>query len=157
MTAPDQLTVELGERSYPILIGDGLLEDGVDISGHLAADSCLIVTDSNVDKHYGETAEKLLGSHSLGKVVLPPGEAHKNLAAVESIIDALTASGAGRAMRFAQAVAAPDGDHFSETGAGDPPITAFAASSTRSTSTRGPSLHRSCGEGRSDRNNHGRL
>ena len=49
----EKLTVELGARSYPILIGDGLIRE---IGGHVAPllkrPRTMIVTDTHVADHY---------------------------------------------------------------------------------------------------------
>ena len=46
------LTVELGVRSYPIIIGESLLADGYDLSRHLPSSHCLVVTNDTVGPLY---------------------------------------------------------------------------------------------------------
>ncbi len=47
-TPPDVLRIDLGERSYPILIGGNLLEDATLMAQHLAARDVLVVTNTTV-------------------------------------------------------------------------------------------------------------
>ena len=84
----NSLTVELGSRSYPIVLGSSnewmhlLLEK---ISGRTA----LIVTDENVDASgHLEKLEQALAQRnytSFQSLILPAGEEHKTLATVELI------------------------------------------------------------------------
>ncbi len=72
--------VELGARSYDVLIGPGLLnEAGRLIATRLGKGRCGIVTDENVAAHHLGTLEAALraeGRHA-GSIVLPAGEATK--------------------------------------------------------------------------------
>ena len=91
MTAPgkvaadgiDTLRVELGRRAYDILIGEDLLEAaGTYIRPLLAQPRVVVVTDSNVARHWLTALETALGESGIGhdSVVLPPGEHTKDLA-----------------------------------------------------------------------------
>lgn len=92
----ETLTVELGDRSYPIVIGNELLNGGFDLSGYVAGSDCLIVTDDNVAPYYvGALTSGLPGIDV--KVSSPPhGEAHKTLATVRLVIDDLVSHKANR-------------------------------------------------------------
>ncbi len=92
----ETLTVELGERSYPIVIGNKLLNGGFDLSKYVAGSDCLIVTDNNVAPYYlGALTSSLPGIDV--KVSSPPeGEAHKTLATVRLVIDDLVSHKANR-------------------------------------------------------------
>lgn len=84
------LNVDLGDRSYPIYIGPGLLSDESKILPYLAASQALVVTNTTIDALYGEKVMALLsGVDKAHKVVLPDGEAHKNLTTLNLIFDAL--------------------------------------------------------------------
>ena len=49
----ESLTVELGARSYPILIGDGLIRDiGAHVAPLLKRPRTMIVTDAHVAERY---------------------------------------------------------------------------------------------------------
>jgi len=77
------LTVALGDRSYPIYVGEGLLDAVADILGPLGkASSVAIVTDTNVGPLY---ANRLMQAFSNSPVVceLPAGEENKRLSQIE--------------------------------------------------------------------------
>ena len=95
MTATN-ITVELGERSYPIVIGNGLLGGGFDLSEHVAGTDCLIVSNETVAPLYLDKLEACLGGKAIESISLPDGEQHKTLDTVTSILDKLVASGANR-------------------------------------------------------------
>jgi 3-dehydroquinate synthase len=90
------ITVDLGERSYPIVIGTGLLGGGFDLSAYVAGNDCLIVSNETVAPLYLEVLIANLAGKSVESISLPDGEAHKTVAAVESVIDKLVESRANR-------------------------------------------------------------
>ena len=84
--------VELGERSYPIEIGEGLLGAlGERTAADLSPSSVIVVTDSNVGPLYLDAAlESLRGAGlTAAGVTLPAGEDKKSLAAVSGLYDRL--------------------------------------------------------------------
>jgi 3-dehydroquinate synthase len=90
------LNVELGARSYPIVIGRELLGGRFDLGGHLRGQDCLVVTNEIVGPLY---LDKLLGNldkHNVESIALPDGEAHKTLATMQSILDRLVETRANR-------------------------------------------------------------
>lgn len=85
-----ELNVALGERSYPIYIGPGLLGNSDCFEPFINSSQVLIVTNETIDKIYSEQLERTLGFvESLDKVVLPDGERYKNLETLNLIFDAL--------------------------------------------------------------------
>jgi len=89
------LRIELGERSYPIRIGQGLLARA-DSYPEAAGRSCRLVTDRNVAAHYLEAvrgALKLEGRHCH---VLPAGEEQKTWQHSGQLLDWLLGSGLPR-------------------------------------------------------------
>lgn len=90
------ITVELGERTYPIVIGSGLLGGGFDLSEHVAGQDCLIVSNETVAPLYLDKLTACLDGVSVETISLPDGEQHKTLDTVTSILDKLVASGANR-------------------------------------------------------------
>jgi 3-dehydroquinate synthase len=85
---PAALTVDLGERSYDILVGDGLLAGaGELISPILAEPRAVVITDENVEKHYLGTLEKSLDESGIHhqSIVLKAGEQTKDFAHVEAL------------------------------------------------------------------------
>jgi 3-dehydroquinate synthase len=85
----DELRIELGERSYPILIGDGLLGDAPLLGRHVAARDVLIVTNTTVAPLYLEALERNLAGKRVHHVVLPDGERYKTLEVLAEVFDAL--------------------------------------------------------------------
>jgi 3-dehydroquinate synthase len=87
----NQLNVDLGERSYPIFIGNGLLDEATLITDYIRGSSALIVTNHTVAPLYLAKVESSLQSEKIryDTVVLDDGEQHKTLASIEAIIDVL--------------------------------------------------------------------
>jgi 3-dehydroquinate synthase len=92
------VNVELGERAYPIHIGADLIGQTALFAPHIRGNSVTIVTNTTVDPLYGDVLRAALAP--LGKqvstVVLPDGEANKNLETLNLIFDALLGSRADR-------------------------------------------------------------
>ncbi|MFZ6046062.1 3-dehydroquinate synthase [Pseudomonas sp. CR3202] len=83
------LQVDLGERSYPIHIGSGLLSQPELFKPHIAGRQVAIVTNETVAPLYLEQLTRTLQGYSVLPVVLPDGEAHKNWETLQLIFDAL--------------------------------------------------------------------
>ena len=96
MPQPRKLNVELGERSYPIVIGSGLLGGDFDLSGYLNDTDCLVVSNETVAPLYLETLKKNLANNKVHSINLADGESFKTMASVESVIDSLVRSHANR-------------------------------------------------------------
>jgi 3-dehydroquinate synthase len=96
---PAAISVSLGERSYDVLIGPGLLTGAAElIQARLGAPRCAIVTDDNVAKYHLRPLEQGLAalSRHAGTVVLPPGEETKSFAALASLCERLLETGLDR-------------------------------------------------------------
>jgi 3-dehydroquinate synthase len=89
------LTVELGDRSYPIRIGAGLLSDRAQFA-EIEHRKIKIVTDTNAGRRYLPTLLYTLALTPEDVLVLPAGESQKTWATAEKILDWLMASGLGR-------------------------------------------------------------
>ena len=89
------LNVNLGERSYPIVIGSGLL-GAFDLAAHLRGQDCLVVSNETVAPLYLDKLRGSLDARRVASIELPDGEAYKTLATMQSILDELVASGANR-------------------------------------------------------------
>ena len=90
------ITVELGERSYPIFIGSGLLGGGFDLSAHVRGPDCLVVTNETVEPLYLDALVANLTGKQVRVISLPDGEAYKTLETVEDILDTLVENSANR-------------------------------------------------------------
>ncbi len=85
------VNVELGDRSYPIFIADGLLKKADLVAPYVAKGRVVIVTNDVVAPLYLDTVKQLFVGHELLEIVLPDGEAYKNLDTVRFIYDKLLA------------------------------------------------------------------
>lgn len=83
-----QLSVELGERSYPIFIGQGLLGTQ-DLSSFVAGSQVMIVTNDTVAPLYLESAKACFPGKRINTVVLPDGEKYKDWQTLNKIFDGL--------------------------------------------------------------------
>jgi 3-dehydroquinate synthase len=90
------LTVELGERSYPILIEANLLDHPEVLTTHLTTNKVVVVTNDVVDPLYFPTVSQALAGYDVSKIVVPDGEQHKNLQSFEMVISKLLEMSAGR-------------------------------------------------------------
>jgi len=85
------LNVDLGERSYPIAIGPGLLDDAALLERHIGGNKVAIVTNTTVAPLY---LDKVAGhlraaGRDVVEIVLPDGEEHKNWQSLNLVYDAL--------------------------------------------------------------------
>jgi len=79
--------VQLGERSYPILIGRDLLTEPGVLRPWIGGDSVLVVTNETVAPLHLEQACKAAGDVRVATCVLPDGERFKNLETLNAIFD----------------------------------------------------------------------
>ena len=91
------LSVALGERSYDVIVEEGLLDRACGALGDFARDSRLvIVSDKAVWSAQGGRLTRGLGDIEAVPIVLPPGESSKSWAMLAHLVDALLASGVER-------------------------------------------------------------
>jgi 3-dehydroquinate synthase len=85
------LTVELGDRSYPIFIGNDLIHQPELLCKHIKGPSALIVSNTTVAPLFLESIQASLTDNKIMHdcAILDDGEQYKTLAAVESIITTL--------------------------------------------------------------------
>ena len=83
------LEVDLGERSYPIHIGQGLLDEGGFFRPFVDSGQVMIVSNEVVAPLYLERLERALEGLRVASVVLPDGEEFKNLETLNLVFDAL--------------------------------------------------------------------
>ncbi|HEY6953479.1 MAG TPA: 3-dehydroquinate synthase [Bacteroidota bacterium] len=94
-----QITVNLGERSYPVYTGRDMLSSlprTLDL--HKIAKDVVLVTDGRVARFYAATVEKHLrhAGFRVTAIVVPPGEGQKNLQRASKIFTEMLAAGIGR-------------------------------------------------------------
>ena len=99
MTAAERVSVALAERSYDIVIGDDLLSDaGTYLRPVLNRQAVFIVTDENVARHHLATVTGALDKSGIAHrtFALPPGEATKDFAHLQALLDDLLDAGTER-------------------------------------------------------------
>ncbi|MBV9234889.1 MAG: iron-containing alcohol dehydrogenase, partial [Xanthobacteraceae bacterium] len=97
MTAPVRQTdtlvqVALGDRSYDIAIGRGLLETlGKRVTALKPGAKAAVISDENVARHYLAAAQSALTQAGISStaIVVAPGEPSKCFATLERVCDAL--------------------------------------------------------------------
>ena len=90
MDGVDVVNVDLGDRSYPIYVGTGLLDDGDALRAHVAGSTALVVTNETIAGlgYLDRTVKALTAKDSklrVETVVLPDGEEHKNLEVLNAV------------------------------------------------------------------------
>ncbi len=83
------ITVDLGDRKYPIFIGPGLINHAEVLKPYIRGEQVCVVTNETVAPIYLDTLLKNLGSYDLAIVTLPDGEQFKTLATFNKIFDVL--------------------------------------------------------------------
>lgn len=83
------LHVALGERSYPIYIGEQLLSEPALFAAHIKAKEVLIVSNETVAPLYLDQLKSTLATYRLETVILPDGEQYKTLDIMQRIFDRL--------------------------------------------------------------------
>ena len=84
------ITLNLGERSYPIHVGQGLLEQPTLFQPYIQGHQAVIISNETIDPLYGHTlADSISQLAKVEKHILPDGEIYKDLATVSKIFDRL--------------------------------------------------------------------
>ncbi len=83
-----EVNISLGERSYPIWVGAGVLER---LPAALQGLRGLVVTDAHVVECHGDKVMGLLGPN-WGKIVLPPGESSKSASRWADLLEQIAAA-----------------------------------------------------------------
>lgn len=96
MSAKSSITVELGERSYPIMIGRDLFTAAPAVAEYVRSTDCLIVSNTTVAPLYADALKRSLGGKSVELIELPDGESYKSLQTLQLVLDKLVALGANR-------------------------------------------------------------
>jgi 3-dehydroquinate synthase len=89
LVAKETVEVDLGDRSYPIYVGEGLLDTADIICSHIMAKKALIVTNTIVGPLYLAKVQALLEGCGIEaySVQLPDGEEFKNMETLMMILD----------------------------------------------------------------------
>lgn len=99
--SPSSLTLDLGERSYAIHIGDGLLADAAAlIPFDIAKHAVFVVADKNVAPHLATLKNALAGARALHVMEIEGGEKAKSWPYLEKISAWLLQNGVDRHSLF---------------------------------------------------------
>lgn len=83
------LNVDLGDRSYPIYIGENLLAKPELLTPHILGQQVCIITNQTVAPLYLSALTNVLADYQVDTLVLPDGESFKTLSTVNDIFDKL--------------------------------------------------------------------
>ena len=90
------LTVELGDRSYPIYIGSGLLNQSELITPYIGGKSTIIVSNETIAPLYLQQLQANLGTFRNNEAILPDGERFKTLGVLDQIFTGMLEGGCDR-------------------------------------------------------------
>ncbi|MEM9572729.1 MAG: 3-dehydroquinate synthase [Pseudomonadota bacterium] len=99
LTEPNRVRVELGARSYDILIGEKLLSQaGAHLAPYAKQDRVFVISDETVWGLHSDTLKAGLAAQGISAIekVFPAGESTKNWTLLGEAVDWLLAQGAGR-------------------------------------------------------------
>lgn len=93
------IAVDLGERSYDIVIGDGVLsETGPYLARLHSSSRAVIVSDANVDAIHGDTVRRSLADSKIdcATITVEAGETSKSFSSLEAVVDGILSAGMER-------------------------------------------------------------
>jgi len=85
------LNLSLAERSYPIYIGPGLIDDGELYRRHIASQQVMVISNDKVAPLYLSRVVARLAGKQVATVILPDGEAFKSMDSAMKVFDTLLA------------------------------------------------------------------
>lgn len=85
----DRVNVDLGDRSYPIFIGAGLLESLSALLPTLAGKQVMVVTNTTIAPLYLDRVAQAFENYRVDHVILPDGEQFKTLTTLDQIFTTL--------------------------------------------------------------------
>ncbi len=85
----ETLHVDLGDRSYPIYIGSGLLQQPELLTSHIRGQSAALVSNVTVGPLYASKVNRALNKLKSTEILLPDGEQYKTLAVLQNIFTGL--------------------------------------------------------------------
>lgn len=89
----ETVQLDLGEKSYPIFIGEGLLSDAQLLTSQVRGGEALVVTNETIAPLFLDTLLKSLPGLKVDSVCLPDGEEFKTLASFERVLGELLTRG----------------------------------------------------------------
>ncbi|NQZ49274.1 MAG: 3-dehydroquinate synthase [Moritella sp.] len=92
----ERLTVELGERSYPIYIGEGVLTQVEQFKSAITTNKVVVISNDTVAPLYLQRVTALLQDYEFDSIILSDGEQFKTLDTLNEIFTALLRENCGR-------------------------------------------------------------
>ena len=84
------INIDLGQRSYPIYVGDNLLSNNIIFKKHIRTKKIALVSNTTVAPLYLDTVISALGNDKeIIPILLPDGEQYKNIDTLNKIYDVL--------------------------------------------------------------------
>ena len=84
------INIDLGQRSYPIYVGDNLLSKNIIFEKHIRTKKIALVSNTTVAPLYLDTVISALGNDKeIIPIILPDGEQFKNIDTLNKIYDVL--------------------------------------------------------------------
>ena len=80
--------LDLGDRSYPIYIGNNLLQQSNLFARHIVSNQVMVVTNETIAPLYLNQVLETLSGFQTETLVLPDGEQYKDLETTARIFDA---------------------------------------------------------------------
>ena len=91
-----KINVDLGDRSYQIIIGNKILNGNFDIAKFISGPDCLVVSNETIAPLHMKTMLSNLNGKTVSTIELMDGESHKNIDSINKILDKLAFSNANR-------------------------------------------------------------
>tara|TARA_B110000977_G_scaffold3242_1_gene4406 strand:+ start:1497 stop:2582 length:1086 start_codon:yes stop_codon:yes gene_type:complete len=84
------INIDLGDRSYPIYVGDQLIDNPTILLNHIHTHTVVVVTNTTVAPLYLDTVTQSLGDKThIIPIILPDGEQYKNTETLNTIYEVL--------------------------------------------------------------------
>jgi|TARA_B110000259_G_scaffold2133_1_gene2537 3-dehydroquinate synthase len=84
------INIDLGDRSYPIYVGDQLIDNPTILLNHIHTHTVVVVTNTTVAPLYLDTVTQSLGDNThIIPIILPDGEQYKNTQTLNTIYEVL--------------------------------------------------------------------
>ncbi|MDC0877387.1 3-dehydroquinate synthase [Methylophilaceae bacterium] len=84
------INIDLGDRSYPIYVGDQLIDNPTILLNHIQTHTVVVVTNTTVAPLYLDTVTQSLGDNThIIPIILPDGEQYKNTETLNIIYEVL--------------------------------------------------------------------
>ena len=84
-----EVQVALGERSYPIIIEPGLLQDTQALASQITQREIVVVTNDTVGQHYAAIVEQAFAGRAFSCITIPDGEQYKTIDTWQQVLTQL--------------------------------------------------------------------